>query len=347
MEGRFCKSSSPAGSLDSLENRNRRFTKSHSQNGFGTSRPTAAKLAKESGGRVIVLDYRLAPQSAFPSQILDLFVLYLSLLHPPSGALHVPVAASQIVLAGESCGANIVICFMQLLLHLQRQESLRTISFNSERVPIVSPAGVATVSLMGEQALTLPTWNSNRSKDIWAESAPFLEPSFPADDVWPSRPPRADIYCTGAQLSHPLVSPCLAERWEEAPTMWFAMGEECMWDSAALIAQRCASEGKGKLVWRAYEGMPHCWPFMLPKLAQSQDVLKRWGRACREIAQGPGQELGRAAAGTWITIDGQEKELDVRRLTRLTVEQAKILVRDKAKTRKVYRGNEKKNMLKL
>lgn len=134
--------------------------------------------------------------------------------------------------------------------------------------------------------------------------------------------------------------------------MWFAMGEECLWDSAALIAQSCAAEGKGKVVWRAYEGMPHCWPFMLPKLAQSRDVLNRWGKVCKEIVEGEkgemGLELGGAAAtGTWVTIDGEERELDVRRLTDLTTEQARRLIKDKAKTRKVYSGRENKNTSKL
>lgn len=37
-----------------------------SQNGIGTARPTACKLAKESGARVLVIDYRLAPSPPFP-----------------------------------------------------------------------------------------------------------------------------------------------------------------------------------------------------------------------------------------------------------------------------------------
>ena len=129
-----------------------------SQNGLGSSRSTAAKLAKESGARVIVLDYRLAPQHAFPSQILDLFVLYLSLLYPPAGSLHEAVPATSITVTGESAGGCIAFGFLQLLLNVPDQ----AVQFHETEAQLYMPAGFATVSTQGDQALCLPSWKENQ-----------------------------------------------------------------------------------------------------------------------------------------------------------------------------------------
>ncbi|KAH0136579.1 hypothetical protein KCU82_g18730, partial [Aureobasidium melanogenum] len=67
--------------------------------GFGTHRLQVSKLAKACNGRAFNVAYRLAPQAAFPSQLLDALNAYLYLLYPPPGSLHEPVSASDIVFA--------------------------------------------------------------------------------------------------------------------------------------------------------------------------------------------------------------------------------------------------------
>lgn len=66
-----------------------------------THRPTTTRLAKISGGRCYSVRYRLSPQHAFPSALLDAFVSYLTLLYPPPEALHKPVRPEHIVLSGD------------------------------------------------------------------------------------------------------------------------------------------------------------------------------------------------------------------------------------------------------
>lgn len=64
--------------------------------------------------------YRLAPQNPFPAALLDALTAYLYLLHPPPGALHKPIPASKIIIAGDSAGGNLSFALLQLLLHLHR-----------------------------------------------------------------------------------------------------------------------------------------------------------------------------------------------------------------------------------
>lgn len=66
-----------------------------------THRMTTKRLAKLSGGRCYSVRYRLAPQHAFPSALMDAFASYLALLYPPPGAFHAAVPPEHIVFAGD------------------------------------------------------------------------------------------------------------------------------------------------------------------------------------------------------------------------------------------------------
>ena len=72
-----------------------------------THRPTVAKIAKYTKGRVLSIRYRLAPKYPFPSALLDALLAYLTLLYPPPGSFHEPIPADQIVFAGDSSGGNL------------------------------------------------------------------------------------------------------------------------------------------------------------------------------------------------------------------------------------------------
>lgn len=51
-------------------------------------RQAASKLANACGGRVLLIEYRLAPQTAFPGQLIDALNAYLYLMYPPKGSFH-------------------------------------------------------------------------------------------------------------------------------------------------------------------------------------------------------------------------------------------------------------------
>jgi alpha/beta hydrolase fold len=77
-------------------------------------RPLCVKLAKLSKCRVLSLRYlarlnylhryRLAPQSKWPKQLIDLLLAYSYLVHPPSDAWHKPTSPSKIIFSGDSSG---------------------------------------------------------------------------------------------------------------------------------------------------------------------------------------------------------------------------------------------------
>lgn len=73
-----------------------------------THRPLTARLAKDCGGRVFAVNYRLAPQNEFPAALVDAVMAYKYLVDPPRGSLHKAVDPSKIVIAGDSAGVRLL-----------------------------------------------------------------------------------------------------------------------------------------------------------------------------------------------------------------------------------------------
>ncbi len=85
-----------------------------------THRLPTSTLAQQTHGHCLSVRYRLSPQHPFPSALLDAFVAYLSLVSPPTNSFHSSVPPAEIVLAGDSSGANLAASLLLLLLTLPK-----------------------------------------------------------------------------------------------------------------------------------------------------------------------------------------------------------------------------------
>ena len=209
------------------------------------------------------------------------------------------------------------------------------ITFNGAGVPLPLPAGLAMLSVWAdESAYALPSAEHNKHFDIFEDSHPYLEETFPADDIWPSNPPRSNVYCDAPVVHHPMVSPCTARSWKGAPPMWFAMGQERILDAAKIVAQTAARDGV-PVLWNEYERMPHCWISFVPRMPHTTHCYRAWGEACRKL--GEGQEF--RTRGRMIYIDSlKETEVDTRNLISLSPEEAESRIRGKALQMKSWVG---------
>lgn len=254
-----------------------------------THRLTTSALARESGGRVLSVRYRLSPQHMFPAALVDALTAYLALIYPPPGAFHDPVPTRQIVLAGDSSGAGIGASLLLLLMTLVREKI--SISFHGASITIPQPpcAGLALASPWLDVSRSLPSCSENAKWDIIAP--PPLDaasPPFPPDLIWPTSPPRADPYCAAHLVSHPLVSPLAARphHWQGAPPVFISVGWEGMQDEAEVFARRVylGNPVDAKVVFDGYEGMPHCFS-VLPWNWAGRKALRDWGRFCYYVVQ--------------------------------------------------------------
>ena len=292
------------------------------------SRGIACALTERTGGRVCSVNYRLAPQNPFPAALYDVFIAYLSLLHPSHGSFHTPISASSIVLAGDSTGGALCLGLVQILRHLQLGK-VTAISFNGSTVSLPSPAGVATLSAYSDHTDSLPSYNNTRNIDYSGQPPVYNEPGFPSCSIWPTNPPRAVAYCDGLALCHPLVSPVIAEDWSGTPPMWFACGEESVVDGCMVLASR-AAEQRVSVFFEKFEGMPHIFPFLpgLRQLPQVKRCLKDWGDFCCNCVVEPDLLKGSKAV-LFEYKTGQESLIELEAPGKIAFQEVKARMREK------------------
>jgi acetyl esterase/lipase len=251
-------------------------------------RDPVSRLAKLTGGRGFSVDYRLAPQNPFPAQLLDGLIAYLYLLSPPPGSLHEQVSAKHIVFAGDSAGANLCVAMLQLLLTLQRI-GMKTIRFHGVDVPVELPAGIAPNSCWADICRSLPSINANASLDyLDPPSAVGIAKADPIpDDLWPAKPPRAEIFCNASMMAHPLASPLAAkpEHWKGMSPAWLCLGNEGLEDEITVLARRMHAGG-GMVDFVGYEGMPHCFAMVFPTSTKGKDCFERQGKFITNVTTG-------------------------------------------------------------
>ncbi|KAL2828097.1 lipase/esterase [Aspergillus pseudoustus] len=277
-------------------------------------RGVVAEYARLTGGRALSVRYRLAPQHPFPSQLLDALLVYLSLLHPPEGAFHDPVKPEHIVLGGDSSGGNLALALLQTLQHLRRSarensNTEPTVFFHGKCVPVPLPAGLALLSptLDLTRSLRAPT-----PYDYLAPSSPTHNPvtSSPPCKIWPSTPPRADLFATASMLTHPLVSPLAAtpESWRGSPPVFISCGEETISAECRIFASVLASQRVG-VVWEQYEAMPHCFA----SLFLQRPVGRMGARSVAEFVKAAVEEPEAVRTNGLFVAAGtlERKEVDV------------------------------------
>jgi acetyl esterase/lipase len=188
----------------------------------------AAPLALATRLPVLHLRYRLAPQHQFPAALEDVVEAYQVLL---AGR-----PASQIVLAGHSAGATLVLSALQVL--------------RDSGAP--APAGAVVLSPITDFTLSGPSLTANDGRDVinLAEArqvrSAYLGPASPA-----------------AAPQSPLAGDCAG-----LPPLLIACGEaELLRDDALRFAGRADASGV-EVDLEQFEGMPHGFPVMPLEAAQ-------------------------------------------------------------------------------
>ncbi|KIV94895.1 hypothetical protein PV10_02616 [Exophiala mesophila] len=287
-----------------------------------TVRDNTGRLAKQTGGRVYSVRYRLAPQNAFPAQLMDALIAYMSLLSPPPGLVHAPVPAKQIVFAGDSAGANLATALLLLILTLRRV-GINTIRYHGRDVSLDIPAGLALNSPWVDICRSLPSIVNNAHLDYLdppSDNGASQHEPLP-DELWPSSPPRADVFCNASILMHPLVSPVAATpgMWEGAPPVFICLGNEALEDEIVVLARRL-HEGGAVVDLVGYEGMPHCFAMIFATSIRGVDCYQRWANFCADVVRGNSPRSSRAMWIEAFSNHTQGKETPMEDLCKLNDE---------------------------
>jgi monoterpene epsilon-lactone hydrolase len=172
----------------------------------GIYRKFATILSALTGMRVLLPDYRLAPEHPFPAAIDDCFAVYQWLIE--QGYTNRPLAV-----AGDSAGGNLT-----LVTLMRARDAMRPMP---DCAVMLSPSTDLTTSG--------PSWSYNAKAD------PMFSPA--ARDLL--RP----IYCPDQDMTNPLLSP-LFGNWTGLPPLLFHAGStEVLLDDSVRAQDRASQAG--------------------------------------------------------------------------------------------------------
>lgn len=213
---------------------------------MGSSKATrvlASFLSAASGCRVLVIDYRLAPEHPYPAALEDTIAAYCWLL----GQGFLP---SSVIIAGFSAGGG---------LALSTLVSLRDAG-------ISLPAGAVLVSPWTDLAGT------GESVITRAEADPWLTDAMNRY--------HASLYAGGNDLRHPLISPLYADFHGLPPLLVHVGSDEIMLDDSIRLGERAKQAGVDVSL-EIWEGMWHVWHAFASRLAEGRQAIERIGQFVR------------------------------------------------------------------
>jgi acetyl esterase/lipase len=219
--------------------------------GLDSHRPLSARISAASGCAVLAVDYRLAPEHAFPAGLDDCVAAYRWLReHGPNG----PAPARSLFVAGDSAGGNLTLA---LLLALKQ----RGLPLPNAAIPI-SPA-----------TDFLATGDSYRTR---AARDPILKGGPEAIRL------LSAVYLQGrAQPEHPLVSPLYGDFAGLPPLLIHVGDEEVLLDDSTRVAEKAKQAGVD-VTLEVWPEMPHVWHAFAPFLPEATRAIEAIGAFVRK-----------------------------------------------------------------
>ena len=202
-----------------------------------THRAMASELAARCHATLYMLDYRRAPEHAYPAALDDALNAYHALL----GQGWMP---EQIFLAGDSGGCAHV---LSLAIALRDQGS-----------PL--PAGLILLSPFVDLTLSLPSVTDNAKRD------PMLSMNILKRG--------ADAYRGKLALNDPRISPLFAPLHDLPPLLIQVGSEEILLDDAVQLAERIQAKG-GAVDCQVYQGMWHNFQMFNRLITEAEDALEQ------------------------------------------------------------------------
>lgn len=200
-----------------------------------THRPLTVELARSTGARVLALDYRQAPEHAFPAWIDDALTAYQHLLKQGQRPEH-------IVVAGDSAGGNLALVLLLRLRELQ----------------LPMPAGAVCLSPWTDLACRYHSHSLNAGLEAMLN--PVALKALGLHHIG-DRDPK-----------DPLLSPAYADLTGLPPLMVHVGSREILLDDARAI-KRNAKKAGVRLRYREWADMPHVFPLFHRFLPEGRKAI--------------------------------------------------------------------------
>lgn len=204
---------------------------------LNSHRDMARHLALLAGVRMLMVDYRLAPEHPFPAAREDAFAVY-------QGLLDCGIAGSQIVLGGDSAGGN---------LALVTAQSIRDAG-------LASPLALVLFSPWLDMTHQSATYQSNAARDAML-ARPLLEDA-------------AAMYAPGMARTDARISPLFGNLAALPPCLTIVSQTEVLLDDSRGLHRKLQALGLDStcLEWKS---TPHAFAVMPTLLPEARDALRQ------------------------------------------------------------------------
>jgi acetyl esterase/lipase len=202
-----------------------------------------SRLSRTSGGRVLGLEYRLAPENPFPAAVEDAVAGYRWLLSQG-------VDPRRIAIGGDSAGGGLTVATLVALRYL------------GEPMPAAGVCISPWVDLEG-------TGDSMSSK---AELDPIVQREMLQF--------MARMYLGDRGQHTPLASPLHADLRGLPPLLILVGTAETLLDDSTRLAERATAAGVA-VELEVWDDMVHVWPIFAPILPEGQRAIERIGQFIR------------------------------------------------------------------
>ena len=211
---------------------------------IASHRTLAADLSRAAGLRVLLLDYRLAPEHPFPAAVDDATAAYRFLLD--GGA-----DPRKLAIAGDSAGGGLTAA---TLLALRDADT-----------PL--PAAAALLSPWLDLTLSGASMDALADRDPMVQREPLQR--------------MADAYLHGADAKSPLASPLFADLRHLPPMLVHVGSAETLLDDSTRFAERARAAGVDATL-EVWDDMVHVWHAFAFILPEGRDAVARVGTFLQE-----------------------------------------------------------------
>ena len=213
---------------------------------INTHREMVSRLSRAASARVLILDYRLAPENPFPAAVDDSTAAYRWLLH-------IGVDPARLVIAGESAGGGLTVATLV---------ALRDAGESLPRAGICLSPWV-DLECLGESMVTK------------AEIDPVLTRD--------STLMLAKAYLGDTDPRTPLASPLYADLTGLPPLLIQVGTAEVLFDDATRLADRARAAGVD-VILEPWDDMIHMWHSLAAILPEGEQAIDRIGEFIRQHA---------------------------------------------------------------
>jgi monoterpene epsilon-lactone hydrolase len=211
---------------------------------INTHREMVSRLSRAASARVLIIDYRLAPENPFPAALDDSTAAYRWLLS-------VGVNPTRLVIAGESAGGGLTVATLVALRDA------------GEPLPAAGICLSPWVDLecLGESMVTKGEIDPMATR----EGTLML----------------AKAYLRDTDPRTPLASPLYADLTGLPPLLIQVGTAEILFDDATRLADRARAAGVD-VILEPWEDMIHMWHFFAAILREGQEAIDRIGEFIRQ-----------------------------------------------------------------